>query len=166
MDRLAHIYRLGLKELLSLARDPVLIFLIIYSFTFSVYTPAKRAVMDVVNASIAVVDEDNSEAARTVQEAFLPKMFLPAKQIPFQDINRAMDTGKYTFVIDIPPRFQEDLTRDAKPEVQTIVDATATNQVCSKFGLKRARVSRVSSGLSSGLVTAHDWTAWVMMFWM
>ena len=56
MDRVAHIFRLGLKELLSLARDPVLIFLIIYSFTFSVYTPAKHAVMDVVNASIAIVD--------------------------------------------------------------------------------------------------------------
>jgi ABC-2 type transport system permease protein len=128
MPRLWHIFQLGLKEMLSLARDPALLFLIAYAFTFAVYTPAKRAVMDVVNASIAVVDEDNSEAARTVQESFLPKMFLPAKEISFSDINRAMDTGKYTFVIDIPPRFQEDLTRDAKPEVQTIVDATAMSQ--------------------------------------
>jgi ABC-2 type transport system permease protein len=128
MERLSHIFHLGLKELLSLARDPALLFLIAYAFTFAVYTPAKRAVMDVVNASIAVVDEDNTEAARTVQEAFLPKMFLPAKEIAFSEINRAMDTGKYTFVIDIPPKFQQDLKRDAKPEVQTIVDATAMSQ--------------------------------------
>ena len=36
--------------LLSLARDPVLLFLIGSSFTFSVYTPAKSAVMDVVKS--------------------------------------------------------------------------------------------------------------------
>ena len=39
-----HVFHLGVKELLSLARDPVLLFLIVYSFTFSVYTPAKSAV--------------------------------------------------------------------------------------------------------------------------
>ena len=59
-----HIFQLGVKELISLARDPVLLFLIAYTFTFSVYTPAKSAVMDVVNASIAIVNEDDSQAAR------------------------------------------------------------------------------------------------------
>jgi hypothetical protein len=29
-----HIFQLGIKELLSLARDPVLLFLIAYTFTF------------------------------------------------------------------------------------------------------------------------------------
>ena len=55
MENLRHIFRLGIKELLSLFRDPVLLFLIAYSFTFSVYTPAKSAVMDVINASVAIV---------------------------------------------------------------------------------------------------------------
>src|ERR1700741_5023907 len=105
MQRAAHIFQLGLKELLSLARDPVLIFLIIYSFTFSVYTPAKRAVMDVVNASIAFVDEDDSKASRAVQDAMLPPMFLPPQTLTFDQINRAMDTGRFTFVVDIPSRF-------------------------------------------------------------
>jgi len=123
-----HIFQLGLKEMVSLWRDPVLLFLIAYSFTFSVYTPAKSAVMDVVNASIAVVDEDDSQAARAIREAFLPPLFLPAAQIDFKDINRAMDSGKYTFVVNIPPRFQSDLERDAKPTVQIITDATAMSQ--------------------------------------
>ena len=35
MREIGHIFRLGLKELLSLFRDPVLLFLIAYSFTFS-----------------------------------------------------------------------------------------------------------------------------------
>ena len=89
-----HILQLGIKELISLARDPVLLFLIAYAFTFSVYTPSESAVMDVINASIAVVNQDDSQAARDVREAMLPPLFLPAKNIPFSDINRDMDAGK------------------------------------------------------------------------
>ena len=60
MRHLSHIVRLGIKELISLLRDPVLMLLIVYCFTFSVYAPAKSAVMEVKNASVAVVDEDDS----------------------------------------------------------------------------------------------------------
>ncbi len=128
MHRAWHIFQLGLKELVSLSQDPVLLILIAYSFTFSVYTPAKSAVMDVVNASIAIVNEDDSPAARTIRESMLPPLFLPAAEIDFSQINRAMDTGKYTFVVDVPPRFQQDLERDAKPTIQVITDATAMSQ--------------------------------------
>jgi len=128
MRSLAHIFHLGVKELISLSRDPVLIFLILYSFTFSVYTPSKSAVMDVINASIATVDEDNSDAARAVHDAMLPPQFLPPEQITWSEINKAMDTGKYTFVVNIPPRFQADLSENVKPDVQVIADATAMSQ--------------------------------------
>ncbi|TMJ15478.1 MAG: ABC transporter permease [Alphaproteobacteria bacterium] len=123
-----HIIHLGIKELISLYRDPVLLFLIAYTFTFSVYTPAKSAVMDVVNASIAVVDEDNSDAARAVQDSLLPPLFLKPSVIPFSEINPAMDRGKFTFIVNIPPEFQADLARDRKPDVQIITDATAMSQ--------------------------------------
>jgi len=128
MKNLWHTFQLGLKELVSLARDPVLLFLIAYAFSFAVYTPAKSAVMDVVNASIAIVNEDDSQVARQIREAMLPPLFLPAAEIPFGDINPAMDSGKYTFVVDIPPKFQADLERQAKPNVQVITDATAMSQ--------------------------------------
>ena len=128
MRNALHIFHLGIKELLSLARDPVLLFLIAYSFTFSVYTPAKSAVMDVVNASIAIVDEDSSEVSREIKESMLLPLFLPAENIGFNAINPEMDRGKYTFVVDVPPRFQADLARDAKPTVQVISDATAMSQ--------------------------------------
>ena len=128
MRSLGHIFHLGVKELISLSRDPVLIFLIIYSFTFSVYTPSKSAVMDVVNASIATVDEDNSDAARAVHDAMLPPQFLPPKNIAWADINSAMDTGKFTFVVNIPPRFQSDLAENIKPDIEIVADATAMSQ--------------------------------------
>ena len=128
MERAKHIFRLGIKELISLSQDVVLILLILYSFTFSVYTPAKSAVMDVVNASIAVVNEDDSEVARDIRDAMLPPLFLPAAEISFSDINHAMDTAKFTFVVDVPPKFRQDLARNNTPTLQTIVDATAMSQ--------------------------------------
>jgi ABC-2 type transport system permease protein len=123
-----HTFQLGLKELVSLWRDPVLLFLIAYTFTFSIYTPSKSAVMDVVNASIAIVNEDDSVAARAIREAMLPPLFLPAAEISFNDINRDMDAGRYTFVVSVPPEFQADLERDRKPTVEVITDATAMSQ--------------------------------------
>ena len=128
MKRAWHILQLGFNELISLSQDPVLIFLILYSFTFSIYTPAKSAVMDVVNASIAIVNEDNSRAARTIGESMLPPLFLPAVEIPFGAINKAMDTSRYTFVVDVPPQFQRDLEKDSDPSIQIVVDATAMSQ--------------------------------------
>ncbi|MBS0580180.1 MAG: ABC transporter permease [Proteobacteria bacterium] len=128
MKTLKHIGQLGVKELLSLARDPVLLFLIAYCFSFSVYTPAKSAVMDVINASVAVVDEDDSEVSRNIRAALLPPLFLPAARIAFSDINRAMNAGQYTFIIDIPPRFQQDLQRGVTTTVEIIADATAMSQ--------------------------------------
>ncbi|HEY7006536.1 MAG TPA: ABC transporter permease [Sphingomicrobium sp.] len=123
-----HIFHLGIKELISLFRDPVLLFLIAYTFTFSVYTPSKSAVMDVVNASIAIVDEDNSDASRAVTDAMLPPQFLPPKLIDYADINPSMDRGKYTFVVHIPPKFQADIEENTKPDVQIVTDATAMSQ--------------------------------------
>ncbi len=128
MQNARHIFHLGIKELISLFRDPVMLFLIVYSFTFSIYTPSKSAVMDVVNASIAVVNEDDSEVARDIRAAMLPPLFLPARDLAFRDINRAMDAGKYTFVVVVPPQFQADLEADRKPTIEVITDATAMSQ--------------------------------------
>ena len=128
MKVLKHIGHLGIKELLSLARDPVLLFLIAYCFTFSVYTPAKSAVMDVINASIAVVDEDGSEASRRIRAALLPPLFLPARLLGVSSIAYAMNAVEYTFIIDIPSHFERDLAKDAQPNVEIIADATAMSQ--------------------------------------
>src|SRR6185436_9653553 len=106
MQNVMHIFHLGIKELISLFRDPVMLFLIIYSFTFSIYTPSKSAVMDVVNASVALVNEDDCEVAGDIKDAMLPPLFRAAHDLAFRDINLAMDAGKYTFVVVVPPDFQ------------------------------------------------------------
>ena len=128
MRNLRHIFHLGIKEILSLARDPVLLFLIAYCFTFSVYTPAKSAVMDVINASVAVVDEDDSPLSRQIRDALLPPLFRPAQLLAFRQINEAMNSGQFTFIIDLPRKFQSDVSRGATPTVEVTADATAMAQ--------------------------------------
>ena len=55
-----NIFQLGIKELFSLRRDTVMMALIVYAFTFAVYTPAQNAQTELRNASVAVADEDRS----------------------------------------------------------------------------------------------------------
>lgn len=125
---LGNIYRLGIKEWFSLSRDLVLIFLIVYAFTYEVYGPAKNVSMEVENASVAIVDEDHSLVSQRVRDAFLPPFFLKPADIAIGEIDRAMDAGRYTFVIDIPPEFQRNLERGRGPALQVNVDATAMSQ--------------------------------------
>ena len=125
---LQNIYRLGVKELFSLGRDAVLMFLIVYAFTYGIVGPAKGVTMDIKDASIAIVDEDHSLISARIREGFLPPFFLKAVEISAGEIDDAMDAGKYTFVVDIPPDFQRDVERGRQPAVKVNVDATAMAQ--------------------------------------
>ncbi|VAV91335.1 Inner membrane transport permease YhhJ [hydrothermal vent metagenome] len=122
---LMNIYRLGVKELNSLRRDPVLIFLILFTFTFAIYTVATGVQTEVRNASIAVVDEDQSELSRRIRASFLKPYFKRPVLIGLGDIDRSMDASKYAFIIDIPPDFQADVIARQRPTLQLNVDATA-----------------------------------------
>ncbi len=120
-----NIFRLGLKELNSLRRDPVLIFLIIFTFTFAIYTVATGVQTELRNASIAIVDEDQSELSRQIQASFLKPYFKKPALIGLGEIDQSMDASRYAFVIDIPPDFQADIIAPRKPTLQVNVDATA-----------------------------------------
>ncbi len=126
-----NIYRLGLKELVSLRYDYVLVFLIVYSFTYAVYAPSRGARMELANASVAVVDEDRSPLSRRIRDALLEPFFFPPALLRVQDVDAAMDAARYTFVVDIPPGFEADVLRGRRPAVQVNVDATAMSQAGS-----------------------------------
>ena len=64
---LANIYRLGVKELWSLWRDPMMILLIVYVFTAAVYTAATAMPETLHKAPIAIVDEDDSPLSPELQ---------------------------------------------------------------------------------------------------
>lgn len=128
MRRLANIFWLGTKELRSLGHDYVLLGLIIWTFTFAVYAMAQGESQELHNASVAIADEDRSPLSRQIAEALLPPYFKPPQPIAVGDIDRLMDTGRYTFVIDVPPHFQRDVMAGRAPALQVNVDATAMMQ--------------------------------------
>jgi len=125
MQRLANIYRLGVKEFFSLRRDLVMVGLIVYAFTYAVYAPTQHAQTELKNASIAVVDEDRSQLSQRLRDALLQPLFQPPAKLAANEIDAAMDSGSYTFVIDIPPKFEADVLAGRQPELQINVDATA-----------------------------------------
>ena len=128
MRRLENIFRLGVKELFSLRHDTVLLALIVWAFSLSVYTAATGMSHDLRNASIAIVDEDRSPLSGRIRDAFLRPYFNEPELIAFRDIDAGMDSGRYTFVVVIPPRFEADILAGRRPTLQVNVDATAMMQ--------------------------------------
>jgi ABC-2 type transport system permease protein len=125
---LANIYELGVKELWSLWRDPMMLVLILYVFTASVYMAATSIPAALHNAPIAIVDEDNSALSQRIAAAFYPPQFTAPALIDYADMDRGMDAGRYTFVLVIPPNFQRDVLAGRAPAVQLNVDATRMSQ--------------------------------------
>src|SRR5271169_3153502 len=128
MRTLANIFWLGTKELRSFLNDFVLLGLVIYAFSLAIIAQAQSSSQEVHNASIAIVDEDHSELSRRIAHAFLPPYFQAPQPIAERDIVPFMDSGRYTFVIDVPPNFQRDVLGGRRPAIQLNVDATAMVQ--------------------------------------
>jgi ABC-2 type transport system permease protein len=70
--RLRIVFRLGLKELWAVLRDPVLLGLVAYTFTIAIVTVARGVRTEVRDAAIAVVDLDGSPLSVRLAQAFLP----------------------------------------------------------------------------------------------
>ncbi|MGJ5050469.1 ABC transporter permease [Bradyrhizobium oligotrophicum] len=128
MRSLSNVFWLGTKELRSLFGDAVLIGLVIYSFTVAVISQAQSSSQELHRASIAVVDEDSSELSRRIASVFQLPYFQPPVYISQSEVERLMNNGRFTFVLDIPPNFQRDVLAGRKPSVQVNVDATAMIQ--------------------------------------
>jgi ABC-2 type transport system permease protein len=128
MRSLSTIFWLGIKELRSFFRDWVLLGLVVYSFSLAVIAQAQSSSQELHNASIAVVDEDHSGLSRRIAGAFLPPYFKPPQVVQERDVDHLMNTGAYTFVVDIPPYFERDVLGRRSPSLQVAVDATAMVQ--------------------------------------
>ena len=134
MSRAVNIYRLGVKELWSLVRDPTMLVLIAYTFTFSIYVAATAMPESLHHAPIAIVDEDGSPlSARIVSSLYPPQFNVPA-MVTLAEVDVGMDSGAYTFALDIPPDFQRDVLAGRAPALQLNVDATLMSQAFTGSG--------------------------------
>ena len=124
----ANVYRLMIKELRSFRSDPIMLLLVAYSFTFAIYAAATGASTEATNLSVGIVDEDHSDLSRRIADGLTPPTFQPAVQIAATETDSAMNSQRFLFVIEIPPKFQEDVLAGRQASAEIDVDATASAQ--------------------------------------
>jgi ABC-2 type transport system permease protein len=125
---LANIYRLMIKELRSIRSDPIMLLLVAYSFSFAIYAAATGASTEATNLSVGIVDEDHSDLSRRIADGLTPPTFKSVTEIAATEMDAAMDSQRFLFVIEIPPKFQSDILAGRQPSVQIDIDATAVAQ--------------------------------------
>ncbi|HET8707801.1 MAG TPA: ABC transporter permease, partial [Pseudomonadales bacterium] len=86
------------------------------------------------HASVAVVDEDGSQLSNRIITALQPPQFLPPEYVSLNSMDKGMDAGRHTFVLDIPPNFQRDVLAQKSPAIQLNVDATRQSQAQTGAG--------------------------------
>jgi ABC-2 type transport system permease protein len=128
MRKLENVFWLGIKELRSFLHDFVLLGFVVYAFSLAIFSQAQSSSQEVHNAAIGIVDEDHSVLSRRIAHAFLPPYFQSAQPVEERDVVPLMNSGTYTFVVDIPPNFERDVLGERQPAVQVDVDATVMVQ--------------------------------------
>lgn len=132
---------LGIKELRALLRDPIMLFLIVYAFTFAIYTAATAMPETLHKAPIGIVDEDRSPLSTRIVDAFYPPHFLPPSLITHAEMDARMDAGLDTFAVTIPPGFQRDVLAGRPAAIQLNVDATRMSQAFTGSGYIQTIIS-------------------------
>lgn len=134
MPRFSHIYRLGIKELWSLVRDPVMLVLIAYAFTAQIYIAATAMPEPLHKVPIVIVDEDDSPLSVRIGSAFFLPQFLPPRRVTLSEVDAGLDAGQFTFSLSIPSNFQRDVVAGRAPAIQLNVDATRMTQAFTGSG--------------------------------
>ena len=122
---IAHLCR---KELLALFHDSVLMFFILFTFTYFIYQQSQGGSLELNKAAIGIVDEDQSALSLRFADALLPPYFGRVDQIRHQDVDANMENATYTFVLQIPADMEKDLRAGKKVTLQLLIDASAVGQ--------------------------------------
>jgi ABC-2 type transport system permease protein len=131
---LRKIWRLGVKEWWSLARDPVMLLLILYMFTGAIVIAATAQPETLARAALAIVDEDQSQLSLRLRAAYVPPQFMPPELITLEQADARLDRGRATFVLVIPAGFQRRVLAGRAAELQLNVDATRMGQAFTGSG--------------------------------
>ena len=148
---LQNIFYLGVKELRSLRRDTMMLVLIVFAFSGQVYLTATGVPESLHKAPIAIVDEDRSPLSERIGYAFYPPHFLAPAVIEPYASDAGMDSGWYTFVLDIPPNFQRDVLAGRQPTIQLNIDATRMSQAF----IGNSYIQTIVNGETAAFVLGH-----------
>ncbi|MBB5321782.1 ABC transporter permease [Marinobacter oulmenensis] len=128
MESLAHIWHLGIKELRSLWHDKALLVFVLVAFTVMIYTAGSAGSMELHNAPVAVVDEDQTVLSGRVINALQEPWFLPPDIVDYHEVDGLLDNGSHTFALVIPEGFERDVRQGQPVALQLNIDATRMSQ--------------------------------------
>lgn len=127
-SNLSNIWNLCWKEWIALFHDKTMVIFILFAFSGAVYMQAMGSSMELEKATIGIVDEDQSTLSHRIVDAMQPPYFGTVDLIKHRDIDPTMEKAKYTFVLQIPTKFESDLRGKRSVTIQLLIDATVIGQ--------------------------------------
>ena len=113
------------KEMLQLFRDVPIVAFLIYSFTLAIYITGNGIRSQLHDASLLVHDADHSFSSRELIHRFQAPFFrLNGEVADSREGLRQLDQGTVVALLEIPPRFHEQLVTGEPTAVQLLVDTT------------------------------------------
>ncbi|HSA85354.1 MAG TPA: ABC transporter permease [Nitrospira sp.] len=161
------------KEMIQLFRDLPIVLFLTYSFTLAILISGNGLRSQLHNASLVVYDADHSSASRDLIHRFHQPYFRLIGEVSHPDEGlRRMDRGTAMAILEIPPRFQEQLAAGEPTAVQLLVDTTNAPQglsaagyagrIVAQFGqdISATRVGGLPQGLSSLPIITSEHRVW------
>ena len=142
------------KELLQLRRDKIMLFFILYAFSFNIYISGTGMGMQLEHAKLGVRDLDRTETSRELISRFQEPYFT---KVPVEDPRLAeeqLDQGPLMMLLEIPPDFQTSLKRGLGGELLLQIDTT--NSVLGLLGYGYSAQIVQNYGMELALSDMHQ----------
>jgi len=127
---LKEILNITMKEFLQLLRDRRMFPLILIAPIIQLIVYGYAATFDIENISTAVYDSDQSAESREyLRRFFNSRYFNPALYLDdFDEVRAALDSGRATAGIVVPPDFARNIKQGKSVKVQMLIDGTNSNE--------------------------------------
>lgn len=136
----------AIKELLQLRRDlrstltlmgMPLVLLLLYGFALS---------FDVQHIRLTVIDQDNTQASRTVAQAFLESGYFDLEHQGHdpRGLDELFDSGRTQAAVVIPSRYGADLAAGRETNLQFVLDGADSQTATTILGYARQIVGSIS----------------------
>jgi ABC-2 type transport system permease protein len=141
------------KEMLQLFRDVPIVAFLVYSFTLAIYIMGNGIRSQLHDASLLVHDADHSISSRELIYRFQAPFFrLNGEVLDSREGLRQLDRGTAVALLEIPPRFHEQLITGEPTAVQLLVDTTNSANGLSAASYAARIVARFGQETAFGKV--------------
>jgi ABC-2 type transport system permease protein len=111
------------KELAQIGRDRPLVFILLWTFTMSIYTAGSGRAAETLNIATAVYDLSRGPASREFLSRLQPPYFRTVAQLTRdEEVTEWLERGRAAMVVVIPPDFQRAVDGTGQAHIQVLTD--------------------------------------------